>query len=97
MAVITQFVVVREGVEKMTFTSKKEADAYDKMLDIADNLLPFLTQADLGLDENKCEQLAFYLANNKDELSNLLKGTVQVKTPAATKVKKASAKNTSAE
>jgi len=32
MAVITQFVVVREGVEKMTFTSKKEADAYDKML-----------------------------------------------------------------
>jgi len=97
MAVITQFVVVREGVEKMTFTSKKEADAYDKMLDIADNLLPFLTQADLGLDENKCEQLAFYLANNKDELSNLLKGTVQVKTPAAAKVKKASAKNTSAE
>lgn len=40
MAVITKFVVVREGVEKMTFTSKKEADAYDKMLDIADNLLP---------------------------------------------------------
>ncbi|MCL1114728.1 MULTISPECIES: YebG family protein [Shewanella] len=97
MAVITQFVVVREGVEKMTFTSKKEADAYDKMLDIADNLLPFLIKADLDLDENKCEQLAFYLANNKDELSNLLKGTVQVKTPAAVKNKKAAAKNTTAE
>ncbi|WP_445776182.1 YebG family protein [Shewanella sp.] len=97
MAVITQFVVVREGVEKMTFTSKKEADSYDKMLDIADNLLPFLIKADLDLDENKCEQLAFYLANNKDELSNLLKGTVQVKTPAAVKNKKAAAKNTTAE
>jgi dsDNA-binding SOS-regulon protein len=67
------------------------------MLDIADNLLPFLIKADLDLDENKCEQLAFYLANNKDELSNLLKGTVQVKTPAAVKNKKAAAKNTTAE
>ncbi|GGP38477.1 MULTISPECIES: YebG family protein [Shewanella] len=97
MAVITQFVVVREGVEKMTFTSKKEADAYDKMLDIADNLLPFLAQADIELDENKCEQLAFYMANNKDELSNLLKGTVKVKTPPAAKVKKTAAKNTPTE
>lgn len=78
MAVITQFVVVREGVEKMTFTSKKEADAYDKMLDIADNLLPFIQKAELGIDESLSEQLAFYFANNKDELTNLLKGVVQV-------------------
>ncbi|ABI38746.1 YebG family protein [Shewanella sp. MR-4] len=78
MAVITQFVVVREGVEKMTFTSKKEADAYDKMLDIADNLIPFIQKAQLGIDETVSEQLAFYFANNKDELTNLLKGVVQV-------------------
>lgn len=97
MAVITQFVVVREGVEKMTFISKKEADAYDKMLDISDNLVPFLIKADLGLDENKCEQLAFYLANNKDELSNLLKGVVQVKNAPAVKTKKTTAKSTAAE
>jgi len=97
MAVITQFVVVREGVEKMTFISKKEADAYDKMLDISDNLVPFLIKADLGLDENKCEQLAFYLANNKDELSNLLKGVVQVKNAPAVKTKKTTAKSTPAE
>ena len=69
MAVITQFVVVREGVEKMTFTSKKEADAYDKMLDIADNLIPFIQKADLGIDESVGEKLAFYFANNKDELT----------------------------
>ncbi|MFT6976635.1 MAG: dsDNA-binding SOS-regulon protein [Shewanella psychromarinicola] len=94
MAVITQFVVVREGVEKMTFISKKEADAYDKMLDISDNLVPFLIKADLGLDENKCEQLAFYLANNKDELSNLLKGAVQVKNAPTAKTKKTVAKHT---
>ncbi|MGI2105574.1 YebG family protein [Shewanella frigidimarina] len=97
MAVITQFVVLREGVEKMTFISKKEADAYDKMLDISDNLVPFLIKADLGLDENKCEQLAFYLANNKDELSNLLKGIVQVKNAPTAKTKKTAAKSTSVE
>lgn len=74
MAVVTQFVVVREGVEKMTFTSKKEADAYDKMLDIADNLIPFLLASPLELEESACEQLAFYMANQKDELTNLLKG-----------------------
>ncbi|MGL5360657.1 MAG: YebG family protein [Shewanella sp.] len=79
MAVITQFVVVREGVEKMTFTSKKEADAYDKMLDIADNLIPFIQNAGLGLDEQLSEQLAYYFANNKDELTNLLKGVAPVK------------------
>lgn len=78
MAVITQFVVVREGVEKMTFISKKEADAYDKMLDIADNLIPFIQKAQLEIDETVSEQLAFYFANNKDELTNLLKGVVQV-------------------
>ncbi|MCW3172007.1 YebG family protein [Shewanella subflava] len=88
MAVITQFVVVREGVEKMTFTSKKEADAYDKMLDVVDSLVPFLSASDVNLDENTCEQLAFYLANNKDELSNLLKGVVKTKAAAEPKPKK---------
>ena len=33
MAVEVKYVVIREGEEKMSFTSKKEADAYDKMLD----------------------------------------------------------------
>ncbi|MCH1931238.1 YebG family protein [Shewanella acanthi] len=83
MAVITQFVVVREGVEKMTFTSKKEADAYDKMLDIADNLIPFIQKAELGIDESLSEQLAFYFANHKDELTNLLKGVVPVNSTAS--------------
>ncbi|WP_434929836.1 YebG family protein [Shewanella sp. HL-SH5] len=92
MAVITQFVVVREGVEKMTFTSKKEADAYDKMLDIVDNLVPFLAASDANLDDGTCEQLAFYLANNKDELSNVLRGVVKTATPAETKPKKKTVK-----
>ena len=36
MAVIVKYVVERNGEEKMTFTSKSEADAYDKMLDMAE-------------------------------------------------------------
>lgn len=76
MSVITKFVVVREGVEKMTFTSKKEADAYDKMLDIADLLTPFLTDSELELEATICEKLSFYLAENRDLLSSLLKGVV---------------------
>ncbi|WP_025822167.1 YebG family protein [Shewanella marina] len=93
MAVVTQFVVVREGVEKMTFTSKKEADAYDKMLDIADNLIPFLTDAALELPEPELEKLAFYLAEHKDDLGLLLKGA-PLKKPVKTKK---SAKVTAAE
>lgn len=85
MAVITQYVVVRDGVEKMTFTSKKEADAYDKMLDIADSLIPFIGAADCGLDELTTEKLAFYFATHKDDLSSLLKGGVPAKPEAAPK------------
>ncbi len=33
MAVEIKYVVIREGEEKMSFASKKEADAYDKMLE----------------------------------------------------------------
>ncbi|MCL1048084.1 YebG family protein [Shewanella abyssi] len=88
MAVITKFVVVREGVEKMTFTSKKEADAYDKMLDVADNLIPFLAKSELGLEDNDIEKIGFYLAQHKDELQSLLKGSVPEKKKAVKKVSK---------
>ena len=39
MAVIVKYIVVRNGEEKMTFATKKEADAHDKMLDI-ENWVP---------------------------------------------------------
>ncbi|MFT5788538.1 MAG: dsDNA-binding SOS-regulon protein [Shewanella sp.] len=88
MAVITKFVVVREGVEKMTFTSKKEADAYDKMLDVADNLIPFLSKSELGLEDNDIEKIGFYLAQHKDELQSLLKGSVPEKKKPTKKASK---------
>ena len=68
MAVIIKYVVERNGAEKMTFTSKAEADAYDKMLDTADELTALLSQSSLLTDDNQTEALALYLAQHKDEL-----------------------------
>ncbi|MCL9782228.1 YebG family protein [Vibrio sp. S4M6] len=68
MAVIVKYVVERNGEEKMTFTSKAEADAYDKMLDMADALFDLMGKSELLEDEGKQEELALYLAQNKEEV-----------------------------
>ena len=68
MAVIIKYVVERNGAEKMTFTSKAVADAYDKMLDTADELTRFLLSSNLISDEKQTEALALYMAQQKDDL-----------------------------
>ncbi|QNF13760.1 multidrug DMT transporter permease [Aeromonas jandaei] len=74
MAVEIKYVVVRGGVEKMTFASKKEADAYDKLLDTADELMALLAGAPVEMTPEQQESLAFYLAEQRDQLQNLLRG-----------------------
>ncbi|MGL6418145.1 YebG family protein [Aeromonas allosaccharophila] len=74
MAVEIKYVVVRGGVEKMTFASKKEADAYDKLLDTADELMTLLAGAPIELVPEQQESLAFYLAEQRDVLQTLLRG-----------------------
>lgn len=74
MAVIVQYIVIRDGVQKMTFATKKEADAYDKMLDIADNLYDFIETANLDMDSKLLEDLTFFLAKNKDDTMAILRG-----------------------
>jgi len=75
VAVIIKYIVERKGVEKMTFTSKKEADAYDKMLDSADQLAEFLSESSVTLDDQQLEELGLYLASNKDIVNGLFKGS----------------------
>jgi dsDNA-binding SOS-regulon protein len=75
VAVIIKYIVERKGVEKMTFTSKKEADAYDKMLDSADQLAEFLSESSVTLDDQQLEELGLYLASNKEMVQSLFKGT----------------------
>ncbi|MFV0576175.1 MAG: YebG family protein [Vibrio sp.] len=68
MAVIVKYVVERNGEEKMTFTSKAEADAYDKMLDMADELFTLLETSKLIENDEQKEELSMFLAQNKDEV-----------------------------
>jgi len=74
MAVVVQYIVVRDGDEKMTFATKKEADAYDKMLDIADNLFDFLENSNINLDETRKEEISLLLAEKRDEVMPILRG-----------------------
>lgn len=74
MAITTQYVVTHKGVEKLVTTDKKEADQYDKMLDIADNLALYMDAKGIKLDDDVAEDLSIMLAKNKDVVAKLLKG-----------------------
>lgn len=68
MPVVTQYVVVRNGEEKMTFATKAEADAHDKMLDMVERLLPLIERSEVVSDEQKLEDLAFFLAREREDV-----------------------------
>lgn len=67
MPVLVEYVVERTGLERMTFTSKAEADAYDKLLDTAESISQVLVKSEL-LDEKQMKELAMYLACHRDDL-----------------------------
>ncbi|WOZ79214.1 YebG family protein [Kosakonia sacchari] len=73
MAVEVKYVVIREGEEKMSFASKKEADAYDKMLDLAEVLGDWLATGPVDLEDNARDQMALWLAEQKEALNSILK------------------------
>jgi len=83
MAVIVKYIVVRNGEEKMTFATKKEADAYDKMLDIADNLFEFLEKSKIKLNETQLEEISLLFAENRMQLIPVLRGMKPQKRTAA--------------
>jgi len=85
MAVVVKYIVVRNGIEKMTFATKKEADAYDKQLDIAENLQEFLSGAAGDVGEEQLEALAFFMAEHSAEITNILKGGSPDKAKPASK------------
>lgn len=74
MAVVVKYVVIRSGKEEMTFTTKKEADAYDRMLDIAEGLYNFLHTAEIDIADEKLDDLTFFMAKHREQLAKLLKG-----------------------
>lgn len=73
MAVATQYVVIRttrqnEEQEVMTFTDKRAADEYDKMLDMADGMFELLHNSAVTLSEEQCEELSIFLAKEREEV-----------------------------
>lgn len=75
MAVIVKYVVVHDGKEDMIFTTKKEAEAYDKILDIAEQLHEFLQTAAVDIAEDTLDELAFFMAQHREPIGRLLKGS----------------------
>ncbi|MBM6551545.1 YebG family protein [Marinomonas ostreistagni] len=80
MPVVVKYVVERNGVEKMTFSSKAQADQYDKLLETAENLEELLQDSGVVEDEQLKMSLAMYLAENKEDVLAAL-GNKRKKTP----------------
>ena len=75
MAVITKYVVVRNGVElERVFDVRKEAEAYDNMLDAAENLAKLIRESKIFNDEKIVEDISVFLAQNAGEVTKILKG-----------------------
>lgn len=62
----------------MDFKSKKEADAYDRIMDAAAELYDLIEQSEIPIGEDDLETLATYLAQNAVAVKGILK---KVKTP----------------
>lgn len=81
MAVITRYVVVRDGIEfEPVFTDKKKAEAYDRMLEAAEQLADLIHGADLdpSVDSATVKAIAVYLAENAPRVTAILKGVKPV-------------------
>jgi dsDNA-binding SOS-regulon protein len=82
VAVITRFIVVRNGIElDQIFTDKKEAEAYDKMLDAAQDLAALIKQGDLPIDMDAkiIDDISIYLSKNAPAVVQILKSVKPIK------------------
>ena len=74
MAVIAKWMCDRDN---SMFDSKKDADAYDKMLELAENLTVLLQKHVPSADEKEAEEFGIFLAKNKDQLALACKGKIE--------------------
>ena len=57
----------------MQTISKKEADAYDKMIDAAADLADLIEMSKIEMDEYALEELTIFLASNAQEVKQILR------------------------
>jgi len=82
MSVITRFIVVRNGVElEKTFNDKKEAEAYDALLDASQEIAELIKQGDLQIDVDPkaIDAIAIFLAQNAPAVTKILKAVRPLK------------------
>lgn len=71
MAVVAMWKCDRDG---SMFDDKKEADAYDKMLELAEQFTALLESQIPGIDEKAGEAFGLLLANNRELVIQACKG-----------------------
>lgn len=71
MAVIAVWQCDRDGA---MFQNKKDADEYDKMLELAENIGQLLEQNITGLSEAQIEAIGLLLARRREALVKACKG-----------------------
>ena len=99
MAVIVKYVVVRDNVElEQTFTDKKEAEAYDKLLDAADGIGALIRQGAFStdVDDKIMDDISLYLAKNAPAVLQILKSVKPI-APASGSTAKSAPQNKSQE
>ncbi|WP_019528056.1 YebG family protein [Dasania marina] len=60
------------------FDNKKDADAYDKMLELAESFTQFLEKHAEGISEKDAETIGLLLAHNKEQVITACKGKPEV-------------------
>ena len=64
--------------ESRLFTSKKEADAYDKMLELAENITAVMEHRFPALGEEVSEEIGLFIAGEQELFSKAMKGRPEV-------------------
>ncbi len=61
----------------MSHVTKKEADAYDRMMDAANCIFELLEKSGIDLDETDLEVLSIYIADNAPAVMQILKSVTK--------------------
>ncbi len=73
MAVVTIYMSDRDP-QGPTFTDRKAADEYDKMLEIAEVISESVQHLVPGVSEEQAEEFGLLIAKNKEQFMNVLRG-----------------------
>ncbi|MDH5302399.1 MAG: YebG family protein [Gammaproteobacteria bacterium] len=74
MAVIVKWICDRDNT---MFTNKKDAEAYDKMLELGEHFTNLLTTHIAGIDPQQAETFGILLAKNKEAVMEACKGNTE--------------------